>query len=750
MPLAPLADGQPVSASYDVTDERGRTVGALRFRAQWRDPLSVADVAGPRALSSRQVEALADAFGDGAGAVRYGPFLRFINPRQSARSVQGVLRRRVLEWVAEEVQGTRDSAAAAGAGAVEATEQVLAQLEDGLAAAAGGKRDGTLSPTALRRALRDVARWRLTHEEAEAVVAGARGAATTQVSAPREGGDGEQQRQQDELRACSPADVVAFARPPPPGIRALEDKLVAVFAAAAQRGFSPESEFAMRDPSSAGIVSRTQFRSALAACGLEVEESSAAAKAGAGGARDPRAEADWDQRGPAGKGKDTAEAVAEAAVDRDLAAADAPAPATAPPPRPPPPPYEAGEGELRARKEATGPSGAAAEAGSEAAFRERSPVAPPAQRTRDDGAATRIQASWRGSRARRNQPGRGAQRRPAKAQAEEEKAVDEVEAEGPGLADAEDLIADALWEEGENTQRGETADWEGVFAAMDVNGDGTLSRPELVTGLDKMGVRLPDSLVDTVCRSFDADGSGRIGFREFVRWMEPLQRPSSTGGKTRTTNLATLTDRLRDLIDKHSLPALFRELDADQDGEVTLPEAERALEKRGLEVEADDLRILFDLLDTRGIGAVDIADLRALEEDPLARVRSRLARHMRQARERSDLDLRGAFAHFDRDGSGRISKNEFRRTARDLRLDLSPAELELLVREPLRPPSTRTHAPSHPPPSDPSSLRASPRRRTTRSRSRTLPSSWRAQHSAPTPPAARRRWRACCPACALR
>lgn len=608
--------------------------------------------------------------------------------------MQGVLRRRVLEWVAEEVQGTRGRAAAAGA--VEATERVLAQLENGLAAAAGGQRDGTLSPTALRRALRETARWRLTQEEAEAVVAGARGAATTLVSASRaeEGGAGAAEK---ELHACSPADVIAFARPPPPGIRALEDKLVAVFEAATQRGCSPESEFAIRDPSSAGIVSRTQFRSALAACGIEVEEPASTAGSGAGAGRDPRAEADWDQQASTGdrgsRGETTPEERAEAAVDRDLAAAEDPSAAAAPGAAAPP--ERGGEGELRARKDATGPSaaGAAADRAKKsdtgaAAFRERAPVAPPAQQARDARAATRIQASWRGSRARRDLRSGGA-RRPRRGQAQstgrvqaqegEEKVVDEVEVEGLCLADAEDAIADALWEEEANTQRGKTADWDGVFAALDANGDGTLSRVELVAGLDKLGLHLPDALVDAVCRSFDKDGSGRIDFHEFVRWIEPLQSPSRRG-EARTTDLATLIDRLRDLVDKHSLPALFRELDADSDGEVTRREAERALNKRGIEVASQDLRTLFDLLDTRGIGVVDLGDLRALEEDPLARVRSRLARHMRQARERSGLDLRGAFSHFDRDGSGSISKAEFRRTARDLRLDLSPAELELLVR----------------------------------------------------------------------
>jgi Ca2+-binding EF-hand superfamily protein len=55
------------------------------------------------------------------------------------------------------------------------------------------------------------------------------------------------------------------------------------------------------------------------------------------------------------------------------------------------------------------------------------------------------------------------------------------------------------------------------FAALDWNGDGSITHEEFRAGLRRIGVSLPKGQVDELIRAFDADGDGVIEYCEFVR-----------------------------------------------------------------------------------------------------------------------------------------------------------------------------------------------------------------------------------------
>lgn len=89
------------------------------------------------------------------------------------------------------------------------------------------------------------------------------------------------------------------------------------------------------------------------------------------------------------------------------------------------------------------------------------------------------------------------------------------------------------------------------FKIMDCNGDGVLSRQELISAYEKSMPRdLACSTVDQVMRSVDSDNSGVIDFSEFI--------------------LASLHSKT--VLSQPNLQLLFRQFDEDGSGKVTIAE----------------------------------------------------------------------------------------------------------------------------------------------------------------------------------
>lgn len=117
-----------------------------------------------------------------------------------------------------------------------------------------------------------------------------------------------------------------------------------------------------------------------------------------------------------------------------------------------------------------------------------------------------------------------------------------------------------------------------AFRAIDVDGDASLSRPELKRRLRSLGVELTERDFDTVSAHFDADGNGAVSFPEFEAAMRATALPPR---RAKLVNLAfdrldrsgdgmVTVDELIHACNLHDHPAV-------RDGTTTAEEAARAL-----------------------------------------------------------------------------------------------------------------------------------------------------------------------------
>eukprot|EP00928_Gymnodinium_smaydae_P095478 TRINITY_DN8222_c4_g1_i1.p1 TRINITY_DN8222_c4_g1~~TRINITY_DN8222_c4_g1_i1.p1 ORF type:complete len:526 (-),score=133.67 TRINITY_DN8222_c4_g1_i1:160-1593(-) len=96
-----------------------------------------------------------------------------------------------------------------------------------------------------------------------------------------------------------------------------------------------------------------------------------------------------------------------------------------------------------------------------------------------------------------------------------------------------------------------------TFRALDVNQDGTLTAKEIVEGMQRHKVSIPEDLT-TILKTLDTDGSGVIDYTEFMA--------------------ATLTTK--QYLTDDALWAAFRVFDIDGDGNITREELEKVLSEK--------------------------------------------------------------------------------------------------------------------------------------------------------------------------
>lgn len=102
----------------------------------------------------------------------------------------------------------------------------------------------------------------------------------------------------------------------------------------------------------------------------------------------------------------------------------------------------------------------------------------------------------------------------------------------------------------------ETENLEKIFKAIDENGDGKLSKQEILDGWEKhLGTPINEEEVDKMFAQIDTDGNGTIDYTEFV--------------------VATMNEK--QLLSEDKLQAAFKMFDKDGSGAISADEIKTAL-----------------------------------------------------------------------------------------------------------------------------------------------------------------------------
>ncbi|CAK0797717.1 unnamed protein product [Prorocentrum cordatum] len=172
-----------------------------------------------------------------------------------------------------------------------------------------------------------------------------------------------------------------------------------------------------------------------------------------------------------------------------------------------------------------------------------------------------------------------------------------------------------------------------LFTKMDTDGNGKLSVKELADVLCKMEPDLKSADLQEVFGRFDVNGDGEVELHEFLQALQnPNSQASSDRAKSVVTRVAAAVGRTG-----CSSEELFRKLDADGDGKLSVLELGKMLCGLQPDLSFAEVHAIFGRFDRDGSGEVELHEFAALlrsaeEADGAAdvsRKSSRLARLQR-------------------------------------------------------------------------------------------------------------------------
>eukprot|EP00282_Hemiselmis_andersenii_P016042 CAMPEP_0114133154 /NCGR_PEP_ID=MMETSP0043_2-20121206/13474_1 /TAXON_ID=464988 /ORGANISM="Hemiselmis andersenii, Strain CCMP644" /LENGTH=1256 /DNA_ID=CAMNT_0001226711 /DNA_START=123 /DNA_END=3890 /DNA_ORIENTATION=- len=136
---------------------------------------------------------------------------------------------------------------------------------------------------------------------------------------------------------------------------------------------------------------------------------------------------------------------------------------------------------------------------------------------------------------------------------------------------------------------------EEAFDAIDTDGSGYLDLEELWADLQKRGmVELTREQVEEIFKSIDANGDGKVSLAEFKSHMGiPLREYE-------------VIEQMHE-----DAEAAFAAIDTDKSGSLSLEEIGAELKRRGLEVDDESVKKIFDSLDVNGDGQVSMSEFKA-------------------------------------------------------------------------------------------------------------------------------------------
>eukprot|EP00762_Andalucia_godoyi_P008107 ANDGO_02218.mRNA.1 Caltractin len=269
-----------------------------------------------------------------------------------------------------------------------------------------------------------------------------------------------------------------------------------------------------------------------------------------------------------------------------------------------------------------------------------------------------------------------------------------------------------------------------LFDRLDTDKSGVISLDTFRRGLRRsLGIIVDNTSYDRLCVCLDPQTRSRVSRTAFLAWAKgasvmQIKEVSRTADEKLCKELRgendavqagrAVVELLRDKIrgKNQKLARIFTDMDTDGSGSLDASELDRALGKMGIDLDREQLKGLMWILDVSGDGQVDYREfLSVLSDDALPKspvrkeraneeadqvassiviasaqsrrlndIRSKIRDKISQIQSlRSGFVVRDAFLKLDSDGSGTLSRNEFRRFCRSVNLELTIPDVEALM-----------------------------------------------------------------------
>ena len=225
-----------------------------------------------------------------------------------------------------------------------------------------------------------------------------------------------------------------------------------------------------------------------------------------------------------------------------------------------------------------------------------------------------------------------------------------------------------------------TENWSALrdaFRTMDSDGSGTVSTSEIVEQLKRMNIVVPPELAQTFAEQFDKDGDGEVDFAEFsraIRAMDPdAKKDKSAVGLLWDPDQLSAKKILEHRPASHA--SLHSECPADEleEENQTGMLSQRLLNKHGVD--------LHEPRTHRGklIGQITYDEDGNFRQDGIPINFAHVLREKIYRKRGAVHSLRNAFQALDKDGSGAVSRLEFREFLKPYNLNLNDAALDALI-----------------------------------------------------------------------
>ena len=218
-----------------------------------------------------------------------------------------------------------------------------------------------------------------------------------------------------------------------------------------------------------------------------------------------------------------------------------------------------------------------------------------------------------------------------------------------------------------------------AFRNMDRDGSGTIDRGEILDELKRMNIIIPPDLAQSFADQFDADGDGEIDFAEFSRAIRAMDPDKKKQKNKATIGLLWDPDQYAARrIQEHRPPShasLHSEAPDDElkEENQTGMMSRRMVNKHGVD--------MHEAKSVRGnlVGQITLDDEGRFLQDGIPIDFTQVLRDKIYRKRGGVHELRNLFQSLDKDGSGAVSRFEFREFLKPYNLNLSDGALLALV-----------------------------------------------------------------------